>query len=826
MREKSNFTKRKTLIGEISAILVGVIILIASAMCDFNIFVLPDILILNIDDVDNLFFTLFTVQAGIAASTIAINSIITGLADKYIMGVSVSGFVSKICHPILNYKSLIITDLIITAINYFCLSYSLFNCCIAIFVLSIAITIILTSQMYIVFSGQNRIRQKIYDYIFCNYNKIILDDLSNELDAAIDIENWTVVKEDLVMIKDVFCSEIHLCKGTPSKLSNQLSSIIEVSFSKIALKRDPQKVNMALGMIYDIYTSANNSEQTFPLDIWDAISRDFLNSLYNFELNDLINEFKGFGLHTELYKNLKARKTNYNNDMLKYYFAWMYSVLSDEKSKLTAQEKRRILKDIYDLLNMSLFYRQFDKEDAEIDNILISEMCYINKFLIDENRSQDLQEIFFKNADYYMDRKQFQVVFLITTIYLYYLGYRESLLDDEFKERVLVVINSSKETITFSLNNVISFNDILKEYLPFIRKILFWWEYMEDGEAKSVIIDNVTDDFLIFRTLSEFYDEKTIFSIVDIVAPQSVFPLYSRYFSNNGTEKLKSLFSEYVSAFGYKLDKDTVDEKVSMLLDIFNSKYKAETIKEGLEHRITNEEINKLKIDVTQEINNIICNSLSAFSDKEFKEPNSSTLLQKTLFFRCRLSEFFFKQNGLEKHLKDSIKSAIIKLLIGTLSPHMTTQTLKYDQRIKQKTLMDMIEQQSVNADIVIGNRENFRGEDDPELLNKYCADMTRIKFDGGYNYFYLLESGAIEFILENIQVEISDLAQAEIEKECNKTSDGKLEYNITNDLNVPFELSELLEYVTNTQKNLKISADIKFRSGKNIVGAGIITTT
>lgn len=92
-------------------------------------------------------------------------------------------------------------------------------------------------------------------------------------------------------------------------------------------------------------------------------------------------------------------------------------------------------------------------------------------------------------------------------------------------------------------------------------------------------------------------------------------------------------------------------------------------------------------------------------------------------------------------------------------------------------------------------------------------------------NYYFVLDSKLIEFSMSNFKVEFSDVELDELSDNIKKDESGRIEYNITNQLFVPFDESELKEYLHNIKRKVKIIADIKYRISKDCVGAGILIT-
>ena len=104
-------------------------------------------------------------------------------------------------------------------------------------------------------------------------------------------------------------------------------------------------------------------------------------------------------------------------------------------------------------------------------------------------------------------------------------------------------------------------------------------------------------------------------------------------------------------------------------------------------------------------------------------------------------------------------------------------------------------------------------------LWRLFAAD--HLKYPGGFNLYFILDGRAIEFSVSNIQVKYKDVSSDEILKNCKRGQDGKLQYNITNDIYIPFEENEVIEYVRNTQKVITVDVDIAYRITGEKIGAG-----
>ena len=102
---------------------------------------------------------------------------------------------------------------------------------------------------------------------------------------------------------------------------------------------------------------------------------------------------------------------------------------------------------------------------------------------------------------------------------------------------------------------------------------------------------------------------------------------------------------------------------------------------------------------------------------------------------------------------------------------------------------------------------------------------MKKIKYPGGYNLYFILDSTLFQISITNIRIKYEDLTWDEITESCKMTDENTVSYNVTNNIFIPFEKSELIKHITNTKKKLLVYADIKYRTKADKIGAGIEIT-
>ena len=322
MANKKIPNKTKRVAIEITLILIFVAIIVMSFLSDFSVIPIPSFASLNLSGIEELFVSLFTVQASVATVSIAIVSIITGLVSESILGISVSGFITNRKPVVLKHNRLIIANLIVTALNYVSVAMAFFNVCIALFIISIVITILLVDEVYIIFLGKNRIRKEIHEFVFENYDAEILNDLNNELLSAIEIGNSLTITEDFEIIKKIFKAEAIKSNYKSNEIIEQLSKMVCDAFEKTSYKHNGQRINYCLLQICEIYKIANENEDApLHLNVWNKIVRDIFRALkdIDFDISELnltenakIYYTEDVDLHTDKEKIKMARTFNAN----------------------------------------------------------------------------------------------------------------------------------------------------------------------------------------------------------------------------------------------------------------------------------------------------------------------------------------------------------------------------------------------------------------------------------------------------------------------------------------------------------------------------------
>lgn len=807
---------------EIVICLILLAMALFSFLMDISILSVPDFLITRIDDVEGLFLTLFSVQASISAISIAIVSIITSVLNETKYGIPVSQYISNLKSPIFKLKVLIISGFLITGINYCCVSFAWFNLSLSMFVASIVLNVLLVNNVHVIFLGKTRIQEEILNFVVTNYDNNIILSLAKETMDYIEKGNSLAVKENYEALKKIFEKEAKRNNYVENKVLDQLSNAIGDIFSKVSRQHDSRKTNDCILFICDIYEIANkNTESPLYLKIWDYISSDYFSSLKDLEFECLRDDYVYIKLRAQLYKNIRGQTEEIiKMSSLKYYSAWTYSSLLRDDNAFTGAEAERIKQGIYTCIATNVYYTK--ETNKAIKNTYITELCLLHKCIINIGDNVALRKLYFDHSTHFRNNNESNVICVTTLSYLYYILCKEPLLNGktlQAKAREILVENKA------SIANFYYHMDLLAlsiEYYSFIQDMMRNWEYMEENKAKWMIIDNAVTDFFIFSAISKFWEREFLTKIVETLFPGGMFSIYSRYFSDKEGQSLIEAYNVYNDLFGSKLKESQVKERISVLKNVFDERYKQEELADGIKNAITAEDIEVLKNTATNIVNSVIETSFAHFSlQQSKKESNPLQCKEHIAIFVANIPYLLVERKEFESYFAKYIEENMITLFLNTIFGAISFQEISYNNKNKQSTLINMVRALAQPCDVIIGDCGRYWNEADKTLLVSFTSQMKHVNYPNGYNRYFILDSQSIEFAFSNIRVEFEDVPWEDILDKCQQEKD-RIAYNVTNNLYIPFGKDELKEHIHNIEKRMVIYADVSFRLSSNKVGAGI----
>ena len=661
---KVKFTdKRKRIIGECISVLFLFVISICACLSDIGIFKIPDLFILKITNQEDLFFNLFGVQATISSVGIAIIALLSGTNTESVYGICFSRYVSHIKPLLLKHNRLIIINLAITFVNYFVVSYQLFNLTVALFFVSIIISIKLVKDTYVVFLGRKEIKKQIGQYVVDNYDSGLLEDFSLSLNDPEHLKNVSYTKENFELLESIYKKEIsNINTEDESKFLKILEEISTESSINILKKTEPQLTLIVLEHLLNVYTIKNENNPEISLQIWNEMIPEYFNSLKNLMGHQLSDSGVFFKFYMQLYHNVKLVANDNRrilNNSLKYYSAWLYNALRNNQHQ-DSFNMDNFTKRIYD--NMISLYRFDEKLNDKKRDILMAEVCIFGKNLVDCGDTRNFKKLYL-DTDFYPGEEYKEIFLFIVLIYLYYLICREHLANgDDKKTFAEQIVKDNIESISYFLNGI-NILKLMSNNLTFIRNLMSTWEILPEGIAKTMIIDAVINDFFVFVALERFYSKDEIKQVIYNISPDDTFSIYTAYFTGDGM-RIIDLFSNFQSVFYNKTEDVEFDEKIDLLRSVLYDKYKTEKLKEGIEEQITDEDKLKFSKLMCDEFNNII-NKHSALLNSDV-EPKGN-IIEDGLIYTIIGPSIMFRESSIDRYISRSFQNYLINQFLSTL---------------------------------------------------------------------------------------------------------------------------------------------------------------
>lgn len=818
--------KNRALIKEILISAVVLTVITISFLADVSIILIPDFLNLTFQNREDLFLTLFSVQASVSTISIAIVSIITGVLNDTIYGISVSQYVTSLRFRIFKHKTLIIASLILVLLNYLCVSYTLFNCSISLFAVSIAINILLVHNVCAIFMGKESIKFSILNYLAHNYNERFIMNLTTETMDAIDSGASLIVKRNYEAYKAIFTAETENSDYQDTKIINQLSHAIGDIFEKTVKRHDSRSTYDSILFICDIYDIANKKVNApLYLKIWEYISALYFAGIKDLTFEQLKDEYIYRKLRRKLYGNITTRSSQQLAECnLKFYSARLCSALFSNADKFSSDEIKRIKSEVYE----TAYYCAVSKDEPNeaIQDIYVKEVCYLHKYFIDNCDGDAITNFYFTKLSYTRSNSDAIKIYLITLIYLYYLSSREPLVNDTPIKACALKILETNEDVNCCFYFDLNILQITKEMYKYIQPFMENWEYMEEGIAKTVIMDSTVQNFFFYTALCKSWEEDILADAVNNIISETsdgVFSVYSRYFSDDNMKYIKDGFQEFNEIFSSRLDDISLEDRVLLLKSILDEKYKEEELSDSSKNAITQEMLDIFERKCTVSVEDIVQRDFLTFAFKEQTDDEQYiqiTEKKNIPIVQSSVSAFLLGKNGFDSYFLPFIRQQIVMFFIETIRLHVKYKEFSYKDRNKQQYLVDNIK--TLNIDTVIGDKNKRWNEEDKTLLYSVISDAKELKYPKMNNYYFVIDSKLIEFSIDNVKVTFSDVELDAVSNKCQKDDSGKILFNVVNNFFIPFEESELKEYLHNTKRIVTILADIKYRISKDIVGAGI----
>ena len=576
--------------------------------------------------------------------------------------------------------------------------------------------------------------------------------------------------------------------------------------------------------VYDLYRIANkDSDYIQPLYLWNQIYQDFYAGLSDLTDEQIKEDFYYYLIHDELYKNTLAQPSNQADySLLTHYSCWAYNYLLSTKVHRDKETQKRIKEDLYDLITSQLLYGQ-ENVSQEERTFRIQELCYLLKVAINAKDTVLIENHFFNYYECHNRDEQLNLALVIILIYLYYLAVRETLKSGkEIQDYAKELLRRNREFVSYFFYEL----DILliaEKYKVFIDSMLHNWEQMDEGIAKSVVIIDAIDDFFMFTICAQTWNKDKHLRMLKVVEPNSMFPIYQRYFAEESKQHTIELFDSFCKLFAEgERASGAYSERLDILEEVFNERYHQETIQKGYNSILTEDEINAFNEKLCVYCSEFVEKNLSRFHIRLTDDRQALLHNNDCILLYHQLPNSMIRGERIHSMLSNRLETGVMQVFLDCIIKKIEFIEVESSDNTKQKCLIDMVTALGITPTIAIGHRDTFWGEEDEHMLQKYTEGMEHLKFCGGYNCYFILDGKKIEFCINNIRIEYADVEEGAILNKCQQRDDGKYYYNITNDIYIPFEKDEVVQYVQNTQKVIKVLADVSYRLPDAKIGAGI----
>ena len=813
--------KRKRI--ESILICIFLLMVICSVVVDFCGLRLPVLLLNTVNDFEGLFFSLFSAQASMAALSIAIVSILNGTESRTFYSIPVSRYITELRPCFLTHKLLVTLNIVITVFNYFFVSKSMFNISIALFCTSMGINIVLTRDTYALFSGMHLVKSEIKEYVLTNYSVGYLDELDKEISRTITDLDSQNFRDDCEILLNIYQKEIEKNK-TCVEITTHILQIFEEKYEQAIYAHNLTLIKGMTERFFEfVKVSRVHNQINFATRLWYGIQSFYFKGLMEIPIQVLYESKICIRIHSEL---SEIEDKDLQKDLQLYSPRVLYSISHSRVSSFS-QDIDNLNHQIYYQLYWDVIGNAYGSSGTKSQNIMVArigELCQLHKYLIDTGNTSLISQKFIFKAYYEIGHNHHDLVLVITLMYLYYLACREKLLDGKNLQDIARKFLIANGNTIKGIFRKLKIKDIIEQYREEIFSFGARWEYMENGQAKCMVMDSVIQDFLIFSLLKNDYINIT--NTISFVIKDSYFSIYSRYFSQqNSTEYIKSLYTDYSKYFNRERinDDSGLVRDIMVLKSAIEQNYKSEYLAEVEEDQFKHSEVEKWKCLLTDKVKDTILARFNRLTKVKFEKPFSSFIKNNISVFSVITPPPLDDQ--MLNDVKEYTKLNLAGLFVNKLSKNMVYQKLPYERNDKQTSLLKSIRELDIKPDISIGQYDCFWDEEDPELIKDYTREMQVLEFEGGYPIFGLLDSSKIYCQFSNLRVEFFDLTRDEIMQHCTDSiadEKGQFFYNVTNNIYLPFTEKELMDVSKKYWKKIEVKVDLELRCACEKVGSVI----
>lgn len=806
------------------AVLCGCFVLFA-CLVDFMDIPFLALLKIRVSDAEAMHMNLFTIQATISVTGAAIISLLTGVTSKEFYGLSVSKFITRIYPVFLKHHAVIIFTFAITFADYFAVSLRLFDVALAIFACSVLALIYLVRDTFVVFMGDNEIKNRIAESIkesdLTGYAQALFLQSKQYAQTGLFIE----LKDNLALVETVLEQEEQWLKISSDNTHIELIESFLVDIFKIIVKRQQQDENTYyLRYLLNLYNNSNNNKVY--LNLWWISPNMFFQSIkfitYDFYRENylFISFFESLIINEKYDLALVQESADVFNNSLVYYSNQIYkSLFKSEPQSVLMANKDSIIIDLYEDISRLKNYQHGANKliSSEYEWLLIQlNICYMFKGLIDSGESGKVWNKLFSDYQLLNRATETELSLICITIYLFYLAEYESLAKDkpaqETSKELLREYNHIILDYFYSCNLL----EIVKKYKSVIFDLMNRWEWYIDGEAKFVISEHSTTDFLVFISLNTCCNDD-IEEIIESLSNGSIFGLFSRYFS-----KEASFDRIYLPFHRLFFGNEEFSSQKEKLFEVLSKKYRQEILDRGKNETISDQEIVDYKKILLSYCKEAAEEYQDLFHSGEKGTKNSENI--QTIKLASFIANTPLSQEYSNRIIKKGIKQQLLLIYLYLIRDKLLQQNINGTNKNVQPKIISSVKGSCINPNTVFGSRFVFWLEENKSLLKDFLDNrmIKQVSTSGIPNEYYFVDTSLTNVSVCDFKIQIRDITPEEITDSCKVGENGELLYNVTNDLSIPFSKPDLFEHIRRTMKFVSIYVDVANNTDMDKIGLHI----
>lgn len=845
-----NMCRKKLNRVEFVFIIVSVLLLIIGIFFDIVIHKC------SIEDIigkyDSYILTILGIQATVSTLTIALIALIGSTVSEIYMGVSVSDYYMNIRPAIFKQKNVIIISLGLIVLNCLLYIFSLYSLMISVFIITIILICLSAHEVYSLFGGLQKTQEEIRLYVTDSIMHCV------ENDESLERTNR--------LIYDFSNDWMNKCQAQTQSEYNEYKGMFMLAFSNLVKCKTKHEVEILREYcVKDICTFLKEEKDIIKargiellVSVYECLSR-FINS------DDFCNESMGeFNLFSEVSLVLIEALKSMPCELIGKIFDWddISYMVSESAFCLNQYCKgERLTGDLKDMLEFSesighilKFKEYYYKEQTH--GILRSWGRYIGQprfYLIDkisENLKNEYSELVCKNYFFYckgfIDNKYMDIIkenvfffgisnlyyninefemlyYLAIDCYLYYLSEKESLecVDKTLKNATKNLLNDKKVVdineylLSLIERNISEYINLEKGLYKILNKCELFPRY---GNAKAFIMKDVVREFCVFIQI--FVNHNSIYKKKKLELAENTFIYVNQFLKGNEKQTKENLKRFYNLFQGDTQNIDgEIDEIYSELEYCLKEAYKAEEIQKAKDDQ--KNYINTIdESNILNEMQENICEYLKSIVDDLYIDSDNN--VKWDYKFNLPISVYTaMLADDITKNIYPYIKRMVSNVIIRTLYNKKLIDRVSRANFKNDDEYLYFLKNEHIKT--LIGNEYIFKNRDytNETSFKSFFKELICI-FDGDYQFGgAALKDNSIKINIKNVNVSIKPISINKDDYEHDENN--KILYNSDDDIIIPFQEDEFVEYINNNEKLLYFSIEMEFITKKNNIGLYIV---